>query len=104
MVVGVKELRHIQSCGAFSSASHGEVQVVPGQLGKASRCQTQGKDPVKHLIVQCAVEGYLGNACSETRRHHTNTWEQLWSRNKPQKRHAYQPWPVAAMHLSQSGR
>lgn len=65
MVVGVKELRHVQSYSAFGSTSHSKVQVIARELGEASWRQTQGKDPVQHLIVQCSVEPNFGDACND---------------------------------------
>ena len=64
MVVGIKELRHVQRYSAFGSTSHSKVQVIAGEFGEASWRQTQGKDPVQHLIVQCSVEPNFGDACS----------------------------------------
>lgn len=63
VVVGVKEFRHVQSYSAFGSTSHSKIQVIARKLGEARWSQTQGKDPVEHLVVQRSVEPNLGDAC-----------------------------------------
>ena len=64
MVVGVKELGHVQSHGTLRATSHSKVQVIAGELGETGRRQAQSKDPVQNLIVQRSVEADFGNACT----------------------------------------
>ena len=64
MVIGVKELGHVQGDSTLRATSHSKVQVIAGKLGETGRSQAQSEDPVKNLVVQRSVEANLGNACT----------------------------------------